>query len=175
MYSQWLQGLVNSDERLGRRYKKLLQALEAKEFTHFIPNDDNRLEDGKKLRHIFLNNLRTNAANRLQDDILDEPCSLLEMLIGVSIRFDENVISGDTESRLAEWFWMLIHNLGLLPYTSAEYNSERVENILNTFLARAYNRNGKGGLFPLIKPKKDQRKVEIWYQMQAYLDENYEI
>jgi hypothetical protein len=28
-----------------------------------------------------------------------------------------------------------------------------------------------GGFFPLTHPNDDQRKVEIWYQMNAYLDE----
>ena len=42
-------------------------------------------------------------------------------------------------------------------------------------LAREYSDNGHGGLFPLKNPKKDQRKVEIWYQMTEYINENYPI
>ena len=34
--------------------------------------------------------------------------------------------------------------------------------------------DGFGGLFPLKHAKKDQRKVEIWYQLQNWLMENYE-
>jgi hypothetical protein len=37
---------------------------------------------------------------------------------------------------------------------------------------RLYTTSGYGGLFPLEEPKEDQRKVEIWYQMMAYLGEN---
>ena len=37
---------------------------------------------------------------------------------------------------------------------------------------RSYAFDGYGGLFPLRKPHQDQRNIEIWYQMQAYLMEN---
>ena len=38
---------------------------------------------------------------------------------------------------------------------------------------RRYKRSGEGGLFPLKNAAKDQRKVEIWYQLSSYLLENY--
>ena len=33
--------------------------------------------------------------------------------------------------------------------------------------------NGTGGLFPLKRPRVNQRRVEVWYQMSEYLMENY--
>jgi hypothetical protein len=36
---------------------------------------------------------------------------------------------------------------------------------------RTYGPDGSGGLFPLHKPHiLDQRRVELWYQMQYYLE-----
>jgi hypothetical protein len=46
---------------------------------------------------------------------------------------------------------------------------------IDRFLSRKYDYNGVGGIFPLRKgASEDQRNVEIWYQMQSYLMENYE-
>jgi hypothetical protein len=50
---------------------------------------------------------------------------------------------------------------------------KNVNQILTNLVERTYQKNGKGGLFPLKQPAKDQRRVEIWYQMAAYLNENY--
>jgi hypothetical protein len=34
---------------------------------------------------------------------------------------------------------------------------------------RTYDRRGHGGLFPLQRSNRDQRRVEIWYQLSEYL------
>jgi hypothetical protein len=36
---------------------------------------------------------------------------------------------------------------------------------------RTYEPNGVGGFFPLENPNEDQREVELWYQMSAYVDD----
>jgi len=36
---------------------------------------------------------------------------------------------------------------------------------------RDYHADGRGGFFPLTNPDTDQTKVEIWYQMNAYVTE----
>lgn len=76
------------------------------------------------------------------------------------------------------YFWQMVKNLGLYQYDDASYGSildagEKVRMILNIFLNREYRYSGEGGLFPLADPDRDQRDVEIWYQMNAYLQENY--
>ena len=60
-------------------------------------------------------------------------------------------------------------------YTDEVYSRgewENIDEILNKFIDRTYRASGYGGLFPLRHSKEDQRKVEIWYQMAAYLIEN---
>ena len=44
-----------------------------------------------------------------------------------------------------------------------------MDEILNIWLERRYDEDGKGNIFPLKDPIKDQKTVEIWYQMQSYL------
>ena len=67
----------------------------------------------------------------------------------------------------------MICNLGLDKFDDKHYNSDYVYEILGKFVRREYDFNGRGGLFPLKNVQNDQRKVEIYYQMLAYLSENY--
>lgn len=125
--------------------------------------DDNRAADGIYLRYEYYG-----------EDFFGEPCSMLEMLIALANRFDGCVgfdISDTRDARMN--FWMLIHNLGLDSCTDKYYNEKKVDDILMTFKTRTYDFDGNGGLFPLKRSKIDQRKVEIWSQMQAWEVENF--
>lgn len=176
-YFRWLYELVSVDaHRLNNNHRELLKILHKTSFYCRLPNDDNRVEDGKKLRETFAEISETDT-----DDILDclvGPCSMLEMIIGVAVRMDFQLFDSRKGERTAKWFWELIRNLDLKDYTdqhlSYEANRSQVENILERLLERDYGRNGQGGLFPLrMTHGRDQRNVEIWYQMMAYIDENF--
>lgn len=169
-YFQWLTDLVQINEP-DHSYFLLAKTLHDYVFSAKVPMDENRAEDGLKLRQIF------------QDEnmcVLDlySPCTILELLIGLSFRIDSQMYGEVTES-VSQWFWIMIFNLGLEEFDDEKYyengGTKAVEEILNAFVNREFDRYGKGGLFPLSKTKEDQRKVQIWYQMQAYLDENYPI
>jgi hypothetical protein len=163
-----------------KSYLLLALALRKKEFYWTVPNDDNRGIDGKFLRDCF----RSLSSEYDDADALDGPCNMLELLIGLARRMDDTMQDpeGPTgamseEDRVARWFWEILGNVGLDYYTDEVWvekcGTMMVDMILNRILDRTYHRNGKGGLFPLRTPKKDQRKVEIWYQMSTYLLENY--
>lgn len=139
--------------------------LHTKQFTGGIPNDDNRAEDGKKLRGEFL------EQSLVRELPSDKPCSVLEMLVALALRMDYIVSRAPDDHLVGKYFWEFIDNLGL-DISNTHSDIENTE-ILRTFLGREYSYNGSGGLFPLRNPKKDQRKVEIWYQMMAYIEENY--
>jgi len=66
----------------------------------------------------------------------------------------------------------LINNLGLQDCHDAGFIAEYVEDVTHAVIWRTYNENGNGGLFPLRDSDQDQRQVEIWYQLSAYLLEN---
>ena len=124
--------------------------------------DDNRVGDGMYLRYIYNG----------KDDYR-YPCSMLEMLIALANRFDGCVgfdISDVTNARL--YFWVMVKNLRLYMYDDHHYIENDVDEILKDFKVRHYDYDGYGGLFPLRNPKKDQRKIEIWAQLQEYLVEN---
>jgi hypothetical protein len=143
------------------------------EFYSLIPNDDNRGEDGKQLRLEFIEEVGPTWAPSLPQG----PCTVLEMMIGLSRRLEFETMSSRWERSPAEWFWVLIDNLGLewcdnFAYKSVTKVSQTREKV-SQMLERHYDFDGNGGLFPLNNPKKDQRRVEIWYQMSAYVLENY--
>ena len=142
-------------------YSFLLRALHRKEFYWTVPNDDNRAEDGKDLRYEFVEEY-----DIFDYDVIKGPCTVLEMLIGLSRRFD------DGERVPAEWFWEMLENLfDMEKCTNDVVDPAYLDHVLDRLLDRTYEFNGVGGIFPLENPQKDQRKVEIWYQMQAYIIE----
>lgn len=168
LYFKWLYGQVGSVKlrNRARTYWSLLKQLHQTEFTWIIPKDENRAEDGRELRYEFLQDMRVEC----EDSWLDLGCSMLELLVALSRRF-AFIVDGNP----AEWFWHLIGNLDLADYTDREFDSDpdghhiRVARVLNRVINREYRRNGEGGLFPLRYPEYNQRQIEIWYQMHAYI------
>lgn len=151
-YFEWLCELVKVD----KKYSMLMRKLYSKEYYWILKMDENRSEDGKTLRSKF-------------GESISGPCTLLEMFIALSLRWYTELVSTDgSESGFEPYFWKLIKNLGLNKYPDKKFDVERVDYILETFLDRTYEFNGKGGLFPLKKTDIDQRKVELWYQLQNY-------
>lgn len=155
-YLKWLEDQVAIDNN--KSYHELFERLHDKEFVWIIPNDDNRVADGLDIRHEFLH--RHNAFSR--------GCSVLEVLIALSRRIAFNA-GGNAE----DWAWRLLQNLELHKYSGhiGNVRDGQIEDILERLVWRTYNPDGGGGFFPLAWPKKDQRKMELWYQMCAYIDE----
>ena len=164
LYFTWLYSQVDSvrTRNPSRTYWKLLKQLYTKEFVWIIPNDDNRAEDGRDLRYEFIED---QGLNYVDPDWLHLGCSMLEMLVALSRR-----LFFEAEEKPRWWFWHLIENLGLSGYTDAvDIPTNKVNDVLDRVIWRTYSRSGNGGLFPLKKPSRDQRDVEIWYQLSAYL------
>jgi len=162
-YLTWLysQVAVVKTRKSSRTYWDLLRKLYCTEFAWFVPNDDNRAEDGRELRCEW-------AGDRdihVDPEWLSLGCSFLEMLIGVSRRLDF-----ETDADAPSWFWHMIDNMGLLGFNDrSNFSEEEVEDRTSTVIWRTYDYNGNGGLFPLRSASQDQRKTEIWYQLSEYL------
>jgi len=126
-----------------------------------IPNDQNRSQDGINLRQEY-GNVTGNSLPPMG------PCRMLEFLIGLAIRLNAADYDPAMPDRVGSWFWALIDNLGII-----KGDDLWIEDSLERINTRDYSSDGSGGLFPLRRPKEDQRNVEVWYQMQAYLMENF--
>jgi hypothetical protein len=100
---------------------------------------------------------------------LEMDCSVLEMLIALAQR-----AAFEDGGTIRDWFWEMLSNAGIHMAETTDKNfdknvASKVEFILKRVMDRRYGWNGYGGFFPLNHPKEDQRKVEIWYQLNAYL------
>ena len=170
-YILWLGEQVKLDEKDERGgYHFLIKALYRKEFYWTNDMDENRSDEGKALRDVF-------AEDCGLDDIPDEingPCTVLEMIIGLSKRWNGEVSLTEEEDRSDEYFWQMISNLGLEGCTDDKFDPEMVREKLDILLDRDYQDDGKGSLFPLERSKESQKNIEMWYQLQNYLMENYE-
>lgn len=167
-YFDWMYGLMN-DGRFAKTitYRKLFTVLHNTEFTYFIPHDENRAEDGIDLRYRYC------VANDCENlgHYLNGPCSVLEMMVALAIRCEENIMCDPEKGdRTAQWFWDMVSSLGLSAMTDYNFDEKVVNDAIRKLLKRKYNRNGKGGLFTIRGWKRDAREAEIWHQLMAYLN-----
>ena len=138
----------------------LFERMHNVEFVWTVPNDDNRVQDGLDLRPEYLNGRKS--------QLTLTGVTFLEVLVGVSRRL-AFVASGDSR----QWAWRLIKNLKLNKMTDplTESQKDRVDEILFSVIWRTYDPSGRGGLFPLKHAAEDQTRIEIWYQLNAYVNE----
>jgi hypothetical protein len=144
-------------------------------FVCHIPNDDNRVEDGLVLRKQYAEKQGFDNP----EDILPGPCTVLEMLLALAGRMDFILFDPRKGDRYQKWFWLLISNLKLKKYHNGDEDSESKKKynriVLKKLVNREYKSDGRGGLFPLDDPSGNQREVEIWYQMMAFISQEYDI
>lgn len=167
-YFEWLynyvcKGRVNNSIS----YKKLFTLLHDIEFTFYVRNDVNRARDGVDLRYRFAIIMDDERVM----DILDGPCSVLEMIVALAIRCEETIMD-DTRygDRTSQWFWNMLSNLGISYMTDDKFDKKVVIEKVYDFLERRYGPDGKGGLFYIKGCTDDLRDVEIWTQLCWYLD-----
>jgi hypothetical protein len=158
-YYDWLVSQIEIPN--GKNYYDLFERMHNIEFVWTVPNDDNRVQDGLDLRTEFING-RTDMLS------LPNAATMLEILVSLSRRVAFTA-GGEPE----QWAWKLLKNLRLHkkfdPLTDEKLH--HVDDILDAVIWRTYERDGRGGFFPLNHPEDDQTKVEIWYQMNTYVIE----
>lgn len=165
-YIDWMYQLVNSD-RLHRSTSrwKLVKHLHRIVFAYSMPMDGDRAEDGINLRYRF------GYENSYDDTMIakyldDRPCSVLEMMIALAIRCEEQIQDLDIGDRTGRWFWSMVASLGL----DGPYDPYLVDTRIERFMDREYSYNGEGGLFTVKHPRRDMRTVELWWQMCWYIN-----
>ena len=165
MYFGWLSDLV-CEERYSDRisYEKLLTFLYNTEFRYSIPMDRNRASDGI--------NLRRRYSLEIHDDFhIRKPCSILEMMIALAIRIEEDIMDNpNVGNRTGQWFWGMVTSLGLGSFYDSRFDEDSANDIIEDFLDHNYKPDGRGGLFTVRNCDIDLRDEEIWTQMCYYLD-----
>lgn len=176
-YFHWIYSKVSSNLNANiPTYKDLLWYLLFVRFSGpYFGLDENRAIDGLRMRLDFAEEYGYDENDITEEMGLDE-CSMLEMMVALSIRCEENIME-DTEygDRVGQWFWSMIASLGLGWAKDGVFrvhdHYEDIDYVIVRFLKREYSYNGKGGLFTVDNPPADMRKTDIWYQMCFYLEE----
>lgn len=163
-YLRWLAPQIGEEDGVQEPYWGLLHIMFEKEFVWLVPNDDNRLADGLDLRaeFCFSQHIRADALKN------QGPSTFLEVLIGLSRR-----LAFAAGGKAPGWAWVLLGNLELTAMNDplSRRKKQQIDDILDVVIWRTYKPDGVGGFFPLAWPDEDQTKIELWYQMAAYIAE----
>lgn len=174
-YTTWLKDRVGFNKR---RYKNLIKHLNHTEFIWVLDDDRNRMEDGLYIREDFLMKMNVD-----KDTFIDVPCTVLEVLVALTIRMYDEYVGEPGEEDQNIVFWELLSNLGLDDLTDNSWDQDMYDVLVDDWMKRNFDEFGVGSIFPLYdyrtsKPKtlssiEDQRKISIWSQMQYYISSKY--
>jgi len=160
-YFNWLGAKVVRESQYSSYDWEIAHILHSTEFVWVVDGDANRAMDGLELRDEFsveTNIPCPNSWKRLG-------CSVLELMVGLARRaaFQTDWMS------TVDWFWLFVRNLNINT-GSRQLHPDEVIDILHVFMWRMYLPDGtEGGMFPLRDPTRDQREIELWYQLNDYL------
>lgn len=164
LYFEWLLTIIEYDSVSTNTHDRLLWKMYGTPFYYINDTDENRVFDGLKLRELY-------------DDYFasvthDIPCSVLEVLIALAKRCEEDITEDPDEiNQTPKWFWIMIQNLDLLCMDDEHYDEEYVQKVLAIFMNREYGPDGRGSIFYSESKNRDFRKADLWYQMCWYLGE----
>lgn len=171
-YFEWLYHQVCSDNNYSKlSHRKLLKFLDSVDFIPILPMDDNRRIDGIDFRYQF--GYERGYSNHLIHELIDtRNCSVLEMMIALAFRVEEQITSNYIYgNRTGQWFWVMIMSLGLGQMDDSRFDEQYCFQVIDNFMRRNFEPNGRGSLFVLEHPLDDLRKVDIWTQFMWYLSE----
>ena len=172
-YRNWIQDRMHAGN-----YGILFDILYDTEFKWDpnIPRDSDRAANGRYLRLRFADESGIEAT----DEVMAKPCSFLEFAVALAYAIDDKIMyDAENPEQAADWLWEMFGNIELDRFTDEYLKAGGmtaymyVVSITDRVMSRRYEYNGYLGMFPLAKPEMDQRKVEIWYQANAYFIERY--
>lgn len=169
-YFNWILEQITTPE-IRDEYDKLFRVLDDIEFTWINEYDENRAADGIDLRSKFGEYM--GYSYYIWHDALDRPCSLLEMMAALAIRCEDSIMGDeDFGDRTDVWFWNMVSTMGLEDETDDNIDELYVRGRCLRVLKRDYAPDGFGGFF-YIPGRNDMREVEIWYQLNYWLNEKF--
>ncbi len=161
--------ILGCPESRFKAYRSLFKTLLDIPFRVVHPMDENRFKDGLELREDY----ERTYGRRIVD--ISDDCTVLEALIALAFRMEKDIMapmSGNFDC--FRWFWGFIEALELDEFDEFGYDEGWICRIIDRFLDREYDENGKnGGIFPLHFCNEDARDMELWAQMNEFLCENY--
>lgn len=173
-YINWLYDLAFANKA---NYVELAHYLYETPFYYINEMDGNRYEDGVTLRYRFCQKFGYDQS-LIARELDSKPCSVLEMMVALALRIEENILDNSEEDRTHVWFWMMLTNAGWQSYDDnmvyylGEYAGEKIKEDLNIFMEREYRPDGSDGNIFTTKRNADLRFVEIWCQAMWYITDN---
>lgn len=174
-YHRWLVTLVDDENgTLAYDYHELMLFLDEMSFKWSIEMDKNRAEDGLQLRYDY-DYQYGNGDLGVADILSDTECTVLEMLVALSLRCYDDFLSG-FDAKIASphrVFLDMITNLGLQNQADGHLNFEFCVKKCENFVNRRYEKDGRGNIFRVNPVDLDCRDTEIWWQMMRYVDKYF--
>lgn len=164
-------------------YLRLCEVLQSIEYLPQTDMDENRCGECMDLRRDFTQRYYAGEDQGILD-ILDgtygENGTMMELLSVMAEKMAFEVCDSEYEASTRKWFLEMMVNCGVYNYAeNSRFEEADAESIvrdaMDTVIFKKIGWDGEGGLFPLMYPKYDQRKVELVIQMNNYLEENYDI
>lgn len=143
-----------------KHYSFLFQQLMNTPFQVILDRDRNRISDGMDLRSEY------------GIAFYDRKCSVLEVLVALSIRIETEYLGEPGNEHPEEIFWEFLDNLDLTWYINRRYDEQKVGDILNRWMDRRFYSNGVGSICPRKDRRgfvRDERDVELWDQVIGYI------
>lgn len=166
-YFHWLLFFCNLDEE--KNYYYGFRVLLNIPFRLKKPRDINRSIDGSKWKKKYPIPHRFLEEKEEIQEFFDKEVSVLEVLLGLALRVDQEITGEMSEEDHPEAFFMeMMRNLKL-----SELSEREIRTKMTRWMNGTYKKNGEGTPFPVKNKVVDQREREIWDQMQAYIRENY--
>lgn len=175
-YFEWLVSKVTSPavpaDAQARIVLQVLRDIRIQDLP--MADDAPRLEDGKQLRINFIDD--TGMSVQSYDDIADPEfgfCTVLELLIALSIRMDDIMRDPlDPSSSVPSCFWGMVSTMVGQPFYPCSYwtfsaNTSPAEVVAESsmkFLGRQYGPTGHNGNIFTDMSGIDLRAIDIWAQ-----------
>ena len=153
-YFEWLCELVCADNE----YIELLKRLDSYDYIWYLILDENRAKGGLLLRERYAKETGVYSL-----DVRSGSCTLLEMIIALAELMSDQIDGSEP----SECFWMIIDNMNL-----RNASIHKADTIIENFLSNNYS-NSNGGLFQLNRYYGDIRALDLYSQMNAWLEENF--
>lgn len=170
-YILWLMAFVSEENEWQNRYSTLIHHLFNRPYTYSIVLDKNREADGLNLRSLYAAEM--GCPEREMATYINGTCSVLEMLIALSVRIENSIMEDMTVGpKPGIWFWTMLTNLDLDSQTDENFDNIYVSYILDDFLDGRYS-NTKGGIVKINNTTRKINRVDLWTQVNWYLCELY--
>lgn len=173
-YMKWMLDKIDFKKRNHKKYGKLLKILNEIEYEFTTLLDENRLSDALNMRNEFLeeccgysySKFDSSMVSACPNIVLFGPhrCSVLEMLVAMSIRCEIEMTGEPGCDVLGRMFWIAIDNSGLSKFTDDRFDGQ--------FVRKIVRETTNSDIFPFNRSGIDKSRVDLWYAMQLWIAEN---